>query len=175
MTTLVERLRSCTESIVGRWLEAIWSTYPEEASVAFGREKDRFANPVGHRMREGAGGLFAALLDDGPADRVRSELKSIIEIRAVQALSASEAVGFVFGLKAAIRSELDPAVTDSRWSAEWLALEDRIDRMALVAFDVFVECREQVCELRVAEVKRRVSWIVEKMSGRDPALARVLE
>jgi hypothetical protein len=51
--------------------------------------------------------------------------------------------------------------------------EAEIDRVALAGFDVFVECREQVSELRINEVKRRVSWIVEKMNerGSDPELA----
>ena len=36
----------------------------------------------------------------------------------------------------------------------------------MIAFEIFVECRESVCELRINEVKRRVSWVMEKMNAR---------
>ena len=36
---------------------------------------------------------------------------------------------------------------------EWLNFEPGIDKLASVAFDKYVECREQICELRVKEVK----------------------
>ena len=66
------------------------------------------------------------------------------------------------------------ALGDARLLAELTELERQIDRVALAAFDVFVQCREQVYELRVNEVKRRVSWVVNRMNGRglDPELAR---
>ena len=57
--------------------------------------------------------------------------------------------------------------------SELAKLEADIDRIALAAFDVYVQCREQLCELRVNEVKRRVSWVMERMSKRvvEPELA----
>jgi hypothetical protein len=36
-------------------------------------------------------------------------------------------------------------------------LEDRIDEMALLAFDVFMRCREQLYEVRANEARRRLS------------------
>jgi hypothetical protein len=121
----------------------------------------------------GTRGIFEALLDGADAEKIRQHLHEIVRIRAVQEFSASEAVRFVFHLKAAVRAELTKASRDRRFSSELAEFEDQIDRIALVAFDVFVECREQVCELRVNEVKRRVSWVVDRMNrrGLDPASA----
>ena len=93
-------------------------------------------------------------------------MHDIIKIRAVQELSASQAVGFLFPLKEAVRSELGTAVTDSRFSRELAELEGQIDRIALAAFDMYVHCREQINELRVNEMKRQVSWVVERLNGR---------
>jgi hypothetical protein len=176
MMTFRELLQENKDAIVQRWLEDVLATYPGESAAAFfGRRKDPFANPVGHCLRVGTRGIFEALLDGMDAEKIRQHLHEIIKIRAVQQFSASQAVCFVFHLKEAIRAELGKAVTDPRFSSELAKIDGQIDRIALVAFDVFVQCREQVCELRVNEVKRRVSWVVDKMNKRgfDPESARV--
>ena len=41
-------------------------------------------------------------------------------------------------------------------------LEDRIDSLALTAFDLFTRCREKIHEVQTSEVKRRVG-VLEKM------------
>jgi hypothetical protein len=173
MMTFRELLQENKDVIVQRWLDDVLATYPEASSAAFARQKDPFANPTGHSLRVGTRGIFEALLDGADAEKIRQHLHEIVRIRAVQEFSASEAVRFVFHLKAAVRAELTKASRDRRFSSELAEFEDQIDRIALVAFDVFVECREQVCELRVNEVKRRVSWVVDRMNrrGLDPASA----
>lgn len=173
MMTFRELLQQNKDAIIQGWLEAALATYPGESSVAFKRQKDPFANPIGHSLRVGTHGIFEALLDGMDTEKIRQCLHEIIKIRAVQQFSASRAVGFVFHLKGAIRAELGEAARDPRFSSELVELEGQIDRIALAAFDVFVQCREQVCELRVNEVKRSVSWVVDKLNkrGLDPELA----
>jgi len=41
--------------------------------------------------------------------------------------------------------------------ADLSILEARIDEMALLAFDVFMRCREQLYEIKVNEARRSVS------------------
>jgi len=172
---LWERLQKKKEAIIQRWLHEALSTYPDEGAAAFGREKDPFANPVGHSLRVGTRGIFEALLEGTDSDETHQYLHEIIRIRAVQQFSASQSLGFVFGLKKAIRAELGGGAKDGRFAADLAEIDERIDRIALAAFDIFVQCREQVYELRVNEAKRRVSWIVEKMNEReaDPELAQI--
>ena len=162
------------DAVVQRWLEDALATYPKDGSALFSREKDPFANPVGHSLRVGTRGIFDDLLDGTQSEKTRQHLHEIIKIRAVQQFSASQAVRFVFRLKEVIRAELGNAVRDPQLASELTEFEGRIDRMALAAFDIFVQCREQVCELRVNEAKRRVSWIVDKLNerGTNPELAR---
>jgi hypothetical protein len=164
-----ELLQKKKDAIVRRWLDAVLATYPEEASAAFKRQKDPFANPVGHSLRVGTRRIFEAMLDGMDIEEIRHHLDAIIKIRAVQQLPPSQAVCFVFPLKEAVRAELGQAIEEPPLAAELTALEAEIDRIALVAFDIFVACREQVWELRVSEVKRRVSWVVDKMNERDSA------
>ena len=68
----------------------------------------------------------------------------------------------------AIRAELADDLGDRRLAHEMLAVDERIDGMALAAVDLYVECREKVAELRINEVKRRVSWVVDRL-GRGEA------
>ena len=165
--TLGTLIQKKQESIIQRWLDDVLATYPEDGAAAFGRQRDRFANPVGHSLRAGTRGIVESLLDEVDREKVGHYLGEIIRIRAVQEFSASRAVGFVFGLKSAIRAELGAAVTDPDIAPALAELEGKIDRIALTAFDIFVQCREQVCDLRVNEMKRRFSWVVDRMNGRD--------
>lgn len=156
-------LQQNREAIVERWLQAAFSVYPDEAAGAFRRQKDPFANPIGHSLRTGTREIFGALLDGMDSEVIRQHLQEIINIRAVQELSASRAVGFVFDLKDAVRQALGASAADPRLASELNRVDERIDQIALAAFDVYVACRERLSELRVNEVNRRVSWIAAKL------------
>ena len=166
--TLRELLQQKKDAIVQRWLEEALNTYPEGSSAAFSRQKDPFANPVGHSLRVGTKEIFGSILEGTDTAKIQEFLREIIKIRAVQQFSASQALRFIFDLKNVIRAELGSVAGESRFSAEFAEFDGQIDQIALVAFDIFVQCREQVYELRVNEVKRQVSWVMEKMNQRDP-------
>ena len=170
--TFGELLRQNRDAIGARWLEAALAVYPEESTAAFRREKDPFANPVGHSLRTGTRELLSALLDGMDDAGIRQHLQEIISIRAVQEFSPSQTLGFVFELKQAVRDGLGAAAEDPRHIADLVTLDGRIDQLALAAFDVFAQCRERVSELRVNEIKKQVSWIVGKLNQQDPELAQ---
>jgi len=161
---LGERLQDCKEAVLGRWLEDVLATYSADAAAAFIRQKDPFANPVGHSVRVGTRAIFEALLDGEDVGKLHRPLEDIIRIRAVQELDPSQAVGFVFGLKDVIRAELAGTSSDPKLQTDLAELERRIDEVALAAFDIFVSCREEFCELRVNELKRQIPWVVERRS-----------
>ena len=173
MMTLGELLRKKKEAVARRWVEDVLATYADEAAAAFNRQKDPFANPVGHSLRVGTAEILQVLLDEGDTEETRRPLQEIVKIRAIQDYSAREAVAFVFRLKGAVRTELGKAANGPRLAAELIEFDDKVDRVALVAFDVYVRCREQVYQLRVNEAKRRYSWVVDKLAerGYDPGLA----
>jgi len=173
--TLRQRLSEKQEAIARSWLEGVLATYPGGSAALFAREKNRFANPVGHSLRVGIEGLLAVILEDGDPEAMRMHLREIIKIRAIQAFAPSQALSFVFSLKGIVRAELGGAAADPKYNTELAALDALIDRVALIAFDTYVECREQVYELRLNEVKRQVSWIVGKVNerDRDPQLVQI--
>ncbi len=167
MTTLGELLRDKRDMIVQRWLDDGLATYPEDSVSAFKRQKDPFANPIGHSLRLGTRAIFDALLHGADSDAIQHHLNEIVKIRAVQQMTASEAIRFVFSLKQAVRAELGHAARDPQIVGELEAFDCEVDRVALVAFDTYVQCREQVSELRISEVKRQVSWIIDRVNRRN--------
>lgn len=158
--------RERQDAVVQRWVADILATYPAEAAAAFAREQDPFANPVGRSVRAGARGVVAALCDGMDPEAIRTAVREIVQVRAVQQFSASQAVGFVFRLKPLLREALRGAGGDDDVTVEEAAaLDAAVDAVALAAFDVFTECREQVGRLRLEEQKRRVAWIVDHLTG----------
>jgi len=162
-----EALEEKKEQIVSRWLEAALSLYQRDASSLYARQKDRFANPVGHSLREGTLAIFEALVEDTDAEKIRQHLLEIIKIRAVQQFLASESLRFILTLKDIVREETKDVLHNERDSQQCLDFERKIDRVVLTAFDVYAECREQVFEIRTKEMKRSVSWVVDKLNERD--------
>lgn len=165
--TLKSLMRERKEAILRRWLEDTMATYAKDTFLFLGKQKDPFANPVGHALRTGTQGILECLLEGMDAEKICGHMNEMIKIRAIQDFSPSQAVSFVFLLKGVIRAEIKEAA--DRAAADELAeIDAQIDQIALFAFDIYVKCREQVYELRVNEVKRNVSAIMERFCGVDP-------
>jgi hypothetical protein len=139
-------LSSKKKAIVGKWTDAVLDTY--EAPGFFKKQKDRFANPIGATISGGLQELYDILLENRELDEAAAPLESIIKMRAVQDFAPSRAVSFVYLLKDIVRQE-----AAGEANSESLAvLEARLDRMALMAFDLYMECRERLHRIRVNEV-----------------------
>jgi hypothetical protein len=147
---LNEVLASKREAVLERWFRAVLATYPEETARFLAGGADPFANPVGHTVRDGLARLYDRFLADVPAAELSSAIDGIVRIRAVQEFTPSAAVGFVYTLRGILREELAGAEIDPAGRA---ALENGVDRLALVAFDVYMQCREKIFEIRVREIK----------------------
>ena len=163
-TPLAAILKNRRSAIVDKWLERLIGTYPESTTRFLSQEKDPFQNPVGHNLKEGLSNLFDGLIQPGEVASLASVLDGIVRIRAVQDFTAGQALVFPFLLKQIIRTEFSADI--QRYSNELSALEARIDELALLAFDLFVKCREQVYELKVNEIKRR-SFILERAHRKE--------
>jgi hypothetical protein len=145
-----------------KWLHLVFDSYPAETSGFLKREKDRFNNPVAYRISEGIKGLYEALLKEMDRDRLLHYLDEVIRIRAVQDFSPSQSLAFIFLLKNVLREELAGELQDPGLAAEFLDLESRIDGLALLGFDVYTKRREMVHDLKVTEIKNRVSAVLRR-------------
>ncbi len=149
-------------AIAKRWLDLTLETYPPDTSAFLSRVKDQFANPVGQTLSNGVQAIWDGLLGEAGADELCAPLRDIIKIRSVQEFTPARAVSFVFLLKRAIREELGPELRDPERQTELWAFERRIDQVALYAFDIYTQCRDQVSQLRINEIKRRVSGLLRR-------------
>jgi len=145
-------------AILDRWRHLIRQTYPPETARFLEKEKDEFANPVGHFIRQGCEEVFDELVGCMDREVLRRAVDPIVRIRAVQDFDAADSVRFVFFLKKAAGEEIGRG-----GQAGVLAeLEARVDELALVAFDVYARCREQIHEIRIREVKSRSAVIMRR-------------
>ena len=167
---MIERLQQRRAAIHERWLGRTLETYPPDAAVFLKRQRNPFANPVGQTVAAGTRVILDSVLDGADPGTIRSHLEEILKIRAVQEFSPAVAVGFLFLLKDAIRDELASEEFAAGDRLELEQLDARIDRVALLAFDIFVQCREKVYELRLAEVRRNLgvpaSWMKRSRRAR---------
>jgi hypothetical protein len=164
--TFPELLAERQAAVCGRWLDSILAEYGEKTASLWRRERDPFANPIGHALATGLPELFRAVAGEGdPTAGAAAALEAIVRIRSVQDLAPSRAVGFVYMLRDAIRDELAAELTDGAHAADRAAVEGRIERLALRAFDTYVRLREQVFRLRQEELKRSVASILRQWHG----------
>lgn len=165
---MLERLLSQKRAaIVERWFGLILDTYPADSSRFFKQEKDRFVNPVGCTISQEIEALYDELLRGMDADKLSASLDNIIRIRSVQDFSPSQAIAFVLLLKKAVREELESEIRKNQLFEELLKFESKIDKLALLAIDIYARCREKIYELRVNAVKaetERVFKVLERTS-----------
>jgi hypothetical protein len=154
MMSLESLLQQKKSAIVARWYDSIIESYPPDTAKFLRRQKDRFANPVAYALSEGIEGLFDELLRGIDPDRVSPFLDKIIRIRAIQEFSPSQSVAFVFLLKNVIRGELKSDIRAEPASEELLLFEARIDELALLAFDIYMQCREKIYQIKADDVRR---------------------
>jgi hypothetical protein len=152
-------------SILRRWFELAVGVYPSDTQKFLKTHKNPFTNPVGACITGGTEKIFDLLLQgvDCRSEECCLCLDKVLRIRAVQDISAAQAVGFVFLLKRAIRETLDKEIRQNQLAEQLLAFEARIDSMALLAFDVFMQCREQLYEIKANEIRNRTGRMLERV------------
>ena len=151
-----ERLKQNREKIVKLWVEAIVSTYPQETSRFLLSNKDRFTNPVGSSIKDAAAGVFEFLIQEKSLEEITPFVDSLIRIRAVQDFTPSEAMGAFFTLKKCLHKALGELPAE-----ELIRLDSMIDGLSLLAFDIYMKCREKVWEIKYNEFMNRPSIFFE--------------
>jgi hypothetical protein len=150
---LGEFLEKNRDAILKRWFYLILETYPAETATMMRKDKDQFTNPVGSTLSREIEILFKNLCKGAQEEKFQASLQSILKIRSVQDFSPSKAVEFIFILKRAIGETLKGEICKEPILDEWLKLQSRIDDLALRAFDIYMDCREKICEIRANRAK----------------------
>jgi hypothetical protein len=167
MLMIQDLLKENKAAILERWFHLILETYPASTATMMRKDKNQFTNPVGSTLSREIDVLFKNLCEGSQDEKCQASLDSILKIRSVQDFSPSKAVGFIFLLKKAIGETLKNEVCKESVMDEWLKFQWRIDDLALQAFDIYMDCREKICEIRVnrAKAEREMAFrMMERMT-----------
>lgn len=151
--SLRDLLRRNSGAILKRWVDLILETYPADTAAMMRKDTNQFSNPVGATISRETAVLFGELCEGTQAERCSVSLDAILKIRSVQDFSPSQAVGFLFLLKKAIADTLKGDLHRGPVVGEWQKFQSRVDEMILRAFDIYVDCREKICEIRVNQAR----------------------
>jgi hypothetical protein len=167
MLIIQDLLKENKAIILERWFDLILETYPANTASMMRKDKNQFTNPVGSTLSREIEVLFKNLCAGGQDEKCQSSLDSILKIRSVQDFSPSKAVGFIFLLKRAIGETLKNEICKESVMDEWLKFQSRIDDLALQAFDIYMDCREKICEIRInqARTEKEMAFrMIERMT-----------
>ncbi len=149
-------------AILSDWFEHIVGAYPDETARFLRKTKDPFGNPVGAGLREELGTVLDGAFHKVEDSDLLAALDRIIRVRAVQEMSPSGAVGWVLQLKPIVRQI---ARSEGRVPADEIdRIEGLVDRLVLMAFDVYTTCREQIFEIRVKSIRDLSAKNIERLN-----------
>ena|SRR5271166_3123825 len=134
------------EIVAERWIERTLESYPAQTLPLLRGEEDPFRNPAGHAIKESLTTLARELLGEMDKKAIATALDAMVRLRAVQDFRPSDALRFIFDLREIV-AEVTGEVPQ--------ALESRIDGLALMAFDQYMACRDQIAGLREKELRFR--------------------
>lgn len=148
---LSEALFAKKKDIVGLWIERTLDSYSSPGF--FKKSSDPFANPVGSNISQGLAALYDHLLANADHQTFVTSLDQVVRIRAVQDFSPSQAMAPFLELKWVVRQILSASKGTRPLLGELDKFDCQIDAMALAAFDIYTECREQLYRNRIRELK----------------------
>ena len=164
---LIDLLSDKKSELLERWRELVFDSYVPETARFLKSQKDRFANPIAYQLTRGLTGILEVLLQDQESDQAVAQFDEVLRLKALQDASPSRAMAFIFVLKALIREEFAQELKNPERAAEMIELEARLDGLALLGFDAYMQRREKLCEVKVSEVKRKVSTLLRRLGMGD--------
>lgn len=162
--SLKELILNHRSQVTTRWYHRLVEEIPAEAKKKILGTSDRFSNPIGFALSEGTQDIFDCFFNERPNADLEKALDKIVKIKAIQAITPSEAVHFVFLLKEVLLEVLEGAIKASEALEEWLEIEREIDRLVLIVFDLYSKAREKLYEIKVNEMKAK-THMLRRISG----------
>ncbi|MGD2184530.1 MAG: RsbRD N-terminal domain-containing protein [Desulfobacterales bacterium] len=156
---LIEKKKS---DIIKNWFESTIQTYTPDTALFYKGQKDQFGNPVGSITSKGIAFLMDQLLDSFDPDAIKAYLDPIIRIRAIQDFTPSQATGFILLLKKVLRENLASDLQNAATATQLLKFESKIDQLCLLAFDLYMDCKEKLYEISANETRNRTFRAFER-------------
>ena len=161
-TGLKGLIQNNKSEIIRNWFEATIQTYAPDTAQFFKGQKDQFGNPVGSITSKGIAFLLDQLLDTWDAEAIKDYLDPIIRIRAIQDFSPSQATGFILLLKKVLRENLTNELQNDANALQLLECESKSELMGLLAFDLYMDCKEKIYEISANETRNRTFRAFER-------------
>jgi len=146
-----EALKSKESKLLSIWTERTLDSYT--SSGFFKQSQDQFANPVGVNIRTGLTRLFNLIVTEADPQEFVEPLDQIIRIRAVQQFTPAQAVAPILELKWVVKQVFSADKECRALLSELAAFDCEVDRAALTAFDLFMQCRDRLHNARIRELK----------------------
>ena len=154
-----EFIRNNLDDLTGNWLDAIVGTYSDEAAGFIKGKQDRIQNPMGYAIKEMVESVLGCLASGCDDRELESAMYPVIQMRAVQGFSPSEAVSFILLLRDSVsglarKNEAFPEIM--------LEFDEAVIGLMSRAFDIYSGCREKLSEIKQEELKRNLYMLLRK-------------
>lgn len=159
---LDQMLISRKKTILDKWFDATIQSYHQDTIKFLKNHKAQFTNPVGSLTYQGLDNLLNEILNEFNRDKISKYLDDIIKLRAVQGFLPSEALTFILQLKSIVREELSEEMKRSDLSKDLERFYNKIDDLILIAFDIFMKCREKIYDLKANELRNMTLKLIER-------------
>jgi hypothetical protein len=159
----LKMLSARKDQIVKAWFDHVVRSYPADSAKFLQNVKDQFANPVGSQTLKSLGDVFNAIVTEKSCEEIVPLLDPAIRVRAVQEFSPSASVSFVFRLKTLVREIFEKEINEGAVTqADLDHFDQTVDGICLIAFDIYMGCREQIFKFKAEHVKSRTLKLLEK-------------
>ena len=163
MSTIYEEIGARRAGILKAW-RPLLASGPQASCPSASCQTGRFTAPVASLAGECANDVLSWLMAGRPSEEAPASLDDWGRLRAVQEGSPSRALRPIFDLKRIARD----AVGAKGDADGWAAFDERVDEIALLAFDRYAESREKLFQVRRDEM-RRGEGIMNSRQARDRA------
>ncbi|MFO8056874.1 MAG: RsbRD N-terminal domain-containing protein [bacterium] len=162
---LSDYLRENSSSIVKRWFELTLDSYSPDSRPYFQDVGARFTNPVGSTLHSELEAIFNDLVDGFDAEALYPSLNNIVSIRAVQEFSPSQAMGFIFCLKQAVRERLCSESSEVCSINDILDFETKVDQLVLLSFEIYMSSKQKIYDIKATEIRQRTARLLDRYCG----------
>ena len=143
-------LKSKKKRILDIWRDKIFEKYPIKPTIP---EIIDYVEECTEKIFD----KFIEVYNGGSFEGVEEAVDDLMRYLAVDSqLSAGESIEYIFFLKEIILKEFSPSMDD------FIKVSRIVDKLASMAFDIYVKCREHIFELRL-EQKEEEKKMLERI------------
>lgn len=152
--TAMRYMASHRNEILLAMTQGLYEPYSPEAVTSFRRKVDPFENPIGSTFGRSASIIADGIASGMPPKAFRQTFDDMIRIRAVQGISPSEVMSFLFAVRKALNSVTAGSGDDYLSVSDLAEINQWIDGAIALCMDIYMECRENIFNLKVMEIKK---------------------